>query len=550
MDINETLSDYNHSIENSLAGFLTNKPVEELEDADLDTAKEIVEKLSTEKYFALADALDREDFEGVSEIINVYDAGRPMMGESIKPIAESGYMDADLFLKEGFTYFGIFEDEKLRNNIAKYLDENEVEYMDCGDGHLQMKFVDREHAYRAESAISRMVARSNPHYVRDDVEMEARKPFPDPGKKHRRFGKPKSLGNVGGKNFKKLQKKNGGNGCFDSKMKEEDVEEAKKGTRKFTKDEKPYNVRSGGPSQSQSGAGYHTEPTKQQEIDKRERKHKKNRRNFEELEMSKERIEEGVLGMIDIPSINRMRHLAGLGPIQEAEKSVGEREELDEALPVSMDDSPLMREPEDDMADIGDPIADDADEFAGPVGDETPDGAMDTMSDMDPDMDPDMDLDMGHDMDGPETTDIVPTGDSMGGMGDVRSEIEASINDMLAKAPELKISDYKDVLNRVEDAVAQMRAMGAQYLKEGKKTETLREWAVRQTGFRKAYLSKFLAEKDKKFFVTYLEVGPKSKKGSVGKTKDKTVTATTKKEAENKVKANNPDIKITNVKAV
>ncbi len=478
MTLEENMSDYKYSIEKALAGHLTGKQVQELDDGDLKSVKQITSKLSFEDYVSLADALDRDDESTISEILDQYHAARPGMGESIIPISESNYVDYELFLREGFTYFGVFEDEKIRGQITKYLDENEIEHLDDGTGHIQMKFRDREQAYRAEASISRMIRRSNPKYVRDSVANdeqelgEKRKPFPDPGAKYRNAGKKR--GPDLGKNGNELAKRNQTFGQM--RIGENEIEEDLTLEGK-PKEKKPYYVRTGGAPEKQSGAGAHDTGNKKGVLAKQDPvkgKHKKRDwRDFEESEMNeKTRIEEGVMGMASVPALNRMRQLAGLPPLKE--------EELDEALPIPMDDSPLNNEPTDFDGSNDDLPGGDFDEPA-IGGDLEPEVSGDDFGD-------DGDLggldDAGPEPDlGPEIIGApVPDG------GDPRSEIESAVSSITAQAPNLKISDYKDVLSQVENMVAQMRALGSQYLKEAK-DETLLEWANKQSGFKKTHLS-------------------------------------------------------------
>lgn len=567
MVINEKLEDYKYNIESALAGFIAGKQVHELDDSDIKKAKDVVMQLSIQNYMSLIDALDREDFDAVSHLVSAHGVDRPEMGESIKSMLESDYLDADLLLNEGFTYFGIFEDEGIRNKVAKYLDENQIEYMDDGTGHLQMKFGSREDAYRAESAISRLLSKNNSHYVRDsviqensikkyvqdgrvfyavdgriidkapfdvkDFDMEAavkaaewfenkypgyeladdfdldiedadlnekRKPFPDPGKKYRRFGKPKRL-TGGGHHLRKLQKKNGGQGCF---TEEQHVDEGK------TKPKKPMYVRSGGAPAKQSGAGAHAAGNKrgkEAKMDPLTGKHKKDLSNLEEIDMNKkDTIKEGVMGMVNVPALNRMRQLAGLSALTEDDiDSIGnDFDTSDTSLPVTLD-------VEDDATDIEPDMGMDSDmdnsvEFVSPD---------DVESDsVDEPMPPSSEVPVA-DMPPAPDVPVAAMPPAAGGIGNIRADIETAITTMITKAPELKISDYKSVLSQAEDAVAQMRAMGSQYLKEAKSNETLREWATKQVGFKKVLIKEQLKAVDQK------KISEKWAKGSKVKSLDK-----------------------------
>lgn len=151
----------------------------------------------------------------------------------------------------------------------------------------------------------------------------------------------------------------------------------------------------------------------------------------------------------------------------------------DEGIPGELGDAPVEEPFDPEMDDMA-PELDD-------VSAEMPDDmvSMDGLPAVDPE--PSMGMD-GMDMPAPAPQDD----QGMGMVGDVRMEMETSLDSLLAQAPNLKIADFKDVLHHAEEVVAQIRAMGGQYLKEGRITKrnaqlTLREASnVSRSGFRKA----------------------------------------------------------------
>jgi len=170
--LTELLKDYRNSIERALAGHMTNKTDADLSDEEVEKAVAATQKVTDLKdYIDLTGALDNNESEVPNEDEDP-DATlhRIMKKYNIQHMSESDYVDRDVMMKEGFKYFGVFEDEKMRTSVTKYLDENEIDYMDDGTGHIQMRFGDRDSAYRVEEHIARMVRKSNPHFMRDHVE--------------------------------------------------------------------------------------------------------------------------------------------------------------------------------------------------------------------------------------------------------------------------------------------------------------------------------------------------------------------------------------------
>jgi len=223
------------------------------------------------------------------------------------------------------------------------------------------------------------------------------------------------------------------------------------------------------------------------------------------------KLDEHVLGMAGVSGLSRLQTLAGIPPLHQIDEATEEKvedadEKVEEAV-EEVDESLLGEEPEDEFV-ADDPMGDEG--LPGEIGPDAIDAPMDAPIDEpmggadmevvdEPEMDVPAELPADDMVDMSAMDDVAPVS-SMGdpiaepaGLGDARSEIESSLNDMLAKSPDLKISDYKDVLHRAEEVVAQMRAMGSQFLKEGKRlsrkerNQTIRESANREGGFAKAF---------------------------------------------------------------
>lgn len=168
--LTELLKDFRYSIERALAGHMTGKDDKNLSDEDVKAAGVETKKIDLHDYVVLADALDNKELEVTIDDEAPEDAlHRIMKKYGIKHVKESDYVDRDIMAAEGFQYYVIVDDDKLRNKVTRFLDEEEIEFMDDNSGHLQMKFNDRDVAYKVESAIAKMIRRSNPQFMRDSV---------------------------------------------------------------------------------------------------------------------------------------------------------------------------------------------------------------------------------------------------------------------------------------------------------------------------------------------------------------------------------------------
>jgi len=245
------------------------------------------------------------------------------------------------------------------------------------------------------------------------------------------------------------------------------------------------------------------------------------------------KLDEQVLGFA---SVGRLQKLAGIHSNLPIVKQIDEEDdkkpdEDGDGVPdwadkkSGKDDKEAVNEDEfdgiDDFDDdpVIDPMGDSG--MPGELGDEPVEEPFDPeMDDMAPELDdmpgddmgPDMDDDMVSmdDLPSVEPEPMMPDSRMDMGMGsdmvgDVRSEMESNLDSLLSSAPNLKIADFKDVLHHAEEVVAQIRAMGAQYLKEGRVTrrnanKTLREGSnASGSGFRKSLFEVNTIVSDKKY---------------------------------------------------
>lgn len=608
-NLDETLADYNNDMARALAGAMTGKSNDDLDDVDVEKAKEVSSDIpDLGQYIELHNALDANNTQSAKDLALKHQNPMTQNDVTISSMEESNLVDRDILSKKGFNYFGVFEDEKLRGKVTRFLDEEEVEYMDDGSGHLQMKFKDRESVYKIESALAKMGSRNNPHFMRDHIELDEVKPRPVP-KKYRKTKTEKKDEKCVACNGSGHYDTDGSppcsacNGTGKKQVDERAPDEPKHGTevddvedevslpsfqewrvmnpelKNHGKAKRAYKSWLGTQvSESQleefhnpfSDRRYGHTPDKrfanitdidqlQNMADKlsREGAPEAARRAIhariaelqgenwveesiedakynkaatlepvkESLDMDNKKLDEHVLGM------TRLQTLAGIpvtqideaeeekpesvedfikGGIDDMEAKSKKEKGLDESLFDEAEDDlgvpgelgadpievPMEVEPEMDMVD--EPVMDVDPELGPPadgMGMEVDDfeEPMDAGEPMDEPMDAPVDdfgMDAAMDDIGSVEAPALPAMDMAPMETDVRTDIETALSDMLTKAPDLKISDYKDVVHRAEEVISQIRAMGSQYLKEGAKlskkdaAKTIRETA--NTGFKKA----------------------------------------------------------------
>lgn len=149
--LSEVLRDYKDSIERALAGQFTGKKNDELSRDDVEDAQKITAKTSDTDYIALGNALDRDNANEVKTLIHKID---PTI--DFRSMRESDLLDRDILESAGFTYSAVVPHE-LTAKISKYLDENEIEYMDDGAGNYQLKLGDRESVYKIGRGLNNML---------------------------------------------------------------------------------------------------------------------------------------------------------------------------------------------------------------------------------------------------------------------------------------------------------------------------------------------------------------------------------------------------------
>jgi len=176
----EVIRDYKNSIERNLAGEMTGKKDADLDDNEVDAAQKIVAKTSDTDYIAIGNALDRDDTTEVKTLIHRYD---PTI--EFKSMKETDLLDRDMLESAGFTYSASVPSE-LARKVTAYLDENEIEYLEDGQGSYQLKLGDREAAYKIGRGLNKMLTAGS--MVRDSARMESRTKKDQPKVKRHRTG--------------------------------------------------------------------------------------------------------------------------------------------------------------------------------------------------------------------------------------------------------------------------------------------------------------------------------------------------------------------------
>lgn len=384
------------------------------------------------------DALKRGELFAVENFIN----------EWLSPVSSK--------IAEGFNY-AVELGEDSRDKVLDWLDEQKIEYLAQRPGVFHIKCEDRAAAYRVSKALSGIMGRP---VVRD------------------------------------------------SQMVEDDDIVAEKNTNKRLRSaqDKLANMKDRNPVVQgmigRGGGGAHKGDARKQDEFSRKAKYKGRYDEDFDLEdaeldgdhpMNEEndadRLEEGVMGTVGLQPIFRLKELAGI-------KGGAEKVEETDLVPVEDDDHIADMAADAAMADIGQPDVDSSVELGGDL-EGAADMALDVPAD---DMGGDMDLGMdpmaGDElgMDAPIADPMGdpladPLADPMGGVpGDLppmaaepalgvgmpsQSEammtIEDSLNGIQAKLPEIRLSEYKSLVLKLQDLAMQVQNMGRDYLGERRK---------------------------------------------------------------------------------
>lgn len=324
--------------------------------------------------------------------------------EWLTPISESNDPLAHMLTLEGFNYVATVEDARLGDKLIDWLDENQVDYLNNGAGQYHIKCADRESAYRVGSAIGRIMRGAGRDNLRDSTLEE----------------KDVKNNDIKGRNpIAIAMAKRGGNGAHNSK----------------NPDRKDPHSRAA----KHKGKAYESDESIEIQ---------------DELDESASSLNEGLMAVTPVNPILRLRELAGLPPAPLAKP----------AMPAPAPAAPVMPANDisvpDDMGadlDMGPDVVDD---FSDPTADVAA-----PVSPMDAPMDAPVmggvpgDLPPG----GPEMPMTVP---AMPVQSEAFSQIEDALNNIQTQLGDVKLSEYKSIVKKLEDLAGQVRVMGRDYLGE------------------------------------------------------------------------------------
>lgn len=341
-------------------------------------------------------------------------------------------------VSEGYTY-AVEVSEQSRDRVLDWLDENSVDYQATSPTNYRIECGDREGAYRTGRALSEILRKPT---VRDSVEIEEK------------------------------MSKNPDKRVKDAKAKMAEIKPRNPVVQAMAATGKSGSVH--GDKDARRDAG---------------RKAKYKPRYDEEIE---EPITEGVMGMKPVNPLFRLRELAGLPELDEDDFEGIEIPEIGASDPAGpLGAGPVADEPADmDVDGMGDdPVADPMDDMDGGM-DDTMDGAMDAPVDpmgdegvpgelgADPVEMPGDDMGMDvPDMDAPMDPTGAPMAPPVGapmGMGasmapqqsDAMAQIEDSLNSIQTGLADIRLSEYKSLIQKLQDLTNQAQMMGRDYLGE------------------------------------------------------------------------------------
>jgi len=338
-------------------------------------------------------------------------------------------------LAEAFTY-AVEVNDQTRDRVLDWLDENQVNYQATSPTNYRIECGDRDVAYRTGRALSEILRKPT---VRDSVEIEEK------------------------------MSKNPDKRVKAAKAKMADI--------------KPRNPVVAA-VKTRSGAGAHDGGKDPRKVDKFGRGAKHKPRFDEEIES--DNLNEGVMGMKPVNPLFRLRELAGL-PMNGLDEDDFDGIEIPEVPqtdpdgplapgPVDMDDS---SDNEGGMMDTG--LAGGMDDLASedtPSDLDEPSDDMDDMNTLDntDDVNDLADNDIGAitpsdagvpgDL-GSDPVEAVPGMDPMmPTQSDAMSQIEDALNSIQSGLADIRLSEYKSLIQKLQDLTNQAQMMGRDYLGE------------------------------------------------------------------------------------
>lgn len=347
-------------------------------------------------------------------------------------------------ISEGFSY-AIEVNEQTRDKVLDWLDENQVEYQATSPMSYRVECSDREGAYRTGRALSEILRKPT---VRDSVEIE------------------------------EVKKKS-----VNRRIKDAQAKMAKITPKDPNREAATF----------RSGAGVHAGGKDPRKADKLGRGAKHKPRFDEEIE---DNLNEGVMGMNVVSPLYRLRELAGL-PATTADDNfdgieIADAPEIDPegilaAGPVGADEPADM-----DVDGMGDdPVADPMPDMDGgmdagidDMGAPAMDEPLDDLDMAEPELAPAADVDPVGDMGVPGELGSDPVEmpmDDLGGMGapagmaaapmaptqsDAMAQIEDALNSIQTGLADIRLSEYKSLIQKLQDLTNQAQMMGRDYLGE------------------------------------------------------------------------------------
>ena len=345
--------------------------------------------------------------------------------ENLKSMLQSNNPEDHLLVREGFNYYTIME-EPLSEELIEWLDNHKIEFLTNGRGHFHIKCEDRDHAYKVGRAISGLMRRQR--LVRDSAsagdEMMSEK---NNAKRREREAKEK-LSNFKQRNpialqALQLQAKTGGPMDDATRRKKQQTDSFGRGAKHKSSgkwDEQIDSIVAESERPVELGVVRNGKLRMVAEAD---------------IDMQ---LNEGVMGLANVNPLFRLRELAGLPPTM-PEPAV---EPTSLAPPENDFDSSQEVMPSEPMSDLDG------------LGDLEPSPDMAAGSGMDPTMDPAMSVDVAG-VPGPQA---IPS--------PAMTEIDNHLNNVQLQLPDIKMSEYKILIHKLQDLTNQLQAMGRDYLGE------------------------------------------------------------------------------------
>jgi hypothetical protein len=164
-----------YSIEKNYNEILENidKKHAEVADISIEEARIIESHMTPKEYFSLVDALSRNNIDSVMDLTFKY-GKMSMINEFMIPLKNSKILDAHYLIKEGYEYQIKSPNDKFHEQLAKWLDDQGIEYLLDNENNLIIKCGNRDNEYKTSNKVNKLMQQYGEKTIMSDNVKEAK----------------------------------------------------------------------------------------------------------------------------------------------------------------------------------------------------------------------------------------------------------------------------------------------------------------------------------------------------------------------------------------